>query len=256
MALPPEDPLIAELPPAARLVIGSLWHLRAESELRVGAQFSLLANGYSAHLPNTPLLSHLSQAAKDEARHSQLCETVGNRYACRAEATTQSEVPPLARFGEADEKQSLLLHLVLLSCVNEGTSTFYLREAMKHCRSSVARTALRQLLSDDVEHARIGWMHLASPAVTVAEKRLVSAALPTLLRLSRESWTSVAPRDEPWFVEHGCPGLAVARRASEDALRELVLPGLAHVGIDPVPAARWVDAQATEPRAGTLLETR
>jgi hypothetical protein len=137
---------------------------------------------------------------------------------------------------------------VLLSCINEGVSTFYLRDAMKHSRAVLARTALRQLLSDDVQHARIGWLHLASPAVTSEDKRVVALALPTLLKLSREAWTNVPARAEPWFVEHGCPGVAVAEQAFHDAVEELVLPGMTRVGIDIAPATRWV--------AGTLSPSR
>jgi hypothetical protein len=240
MALPPDEPLIAELQPSAVVAIGELWHRRAASELRVGAQFRLLASEFRARSSPPELCAHLEQAALDEARHSELCAAVGNRYAIASALEGPSPVPPLVRFGDADERVSLLLHLVLLSCVNEGVSTFYLRDAMKHSRAVLARTALRQLLSDDVQHARIGWMHLASPAVTSADKRLVALALPTLLNLSREAWTNVPVRAEPWFVEHGCPGLDVAEQAFHDAVRELVLPGMTHVGIDVAPATRWL----------------
>jgi len=243
MPLPLEDPLVAALPATEREAIGEVWHLRATSELLVGAQFSLLARGFVARLANRDLSARLERAAADEDRHSQLCQAVSAEYAARPQPAAPSALVPLARFGDADEAQSLLLQLVLLSCINEGTSTFYLRSAMKHSRSVLARAALRELLADDVRHARLGWMHLASPLVGAADKRLVSAALPTLLGLSHESWTSVAPRHEPWFTEHGCPGAAVAERAFEDALRELVVPGMAHVGVDPAPASRWVQTR-------------
>jgi len=245
MALPLDEPLIPELQASAAAVVGELWHLCAASELRVGAQFRRLAFEFRAQSSSPELGAHLQQAALDEARHSEICTTVGNRYASRAAPEGPVEAPPLVRFGDADGRSSLLLHLVLLSCINEGVSTFYLRDAMKHSRSTLAREALRQLLSDDVQHARIGWMHLASPAVSRADKRLVSAALPTLLGLSRTAWTNVPARAEIWFVEHGCPGQAVAEQAFRDAVRELVLPGMAHVGVDTAAAARWLASVET-----------
>lgn len=243
LSLPLEDPLIAQLDPDAALAIGQLWQGRATSELRVGAQFQRLTRELRAQSASLELCARLEQAAVDEAHHAELCSTMASRYGVVAATAHPGEAPPLVRFGDADERLSLLLHVVLLSCINEGVSTFYLRDAMKHSRVKVARAALRQLLSDDVQHARIGWTHLASPAVTGADKKLLALALPTLLRLSRETWTTVPARSEPWFVEHGCPGLAVAQRAFSDAVRELVLPGMGHVDVDVAPATRWLAAE-------------
>jgi hypothetical protein len=243
LSVPLEEPLIDELEPGAALAIGQLWQGRATSELRVGAQFERLAREFRAQSASLELCARLEQAAVDEARHAELCGTMAGRYGVVTSTEHPGEAPPLVRFGDADERLSLLLHLVLLSCINEGVSTFYLRDAMKHSRAEIARATLRQLLSDDVQHARIGWTHLASPAVTGVDKKVLALALPTLLRLSRETWTTVPARSEPWFVEHGCPGLAVAQRAFADAVRELVLPGMAHVGVDVAPATRWLAAE-------------
>jgi hypothetical protein len=108
-------------------------------------------------------------------------------------------------------------------------------------------SALRELLADDVQHARIGWAHLASSSVTKESKMHVAAALPTLLGLSQEVWTSVPERAEPWFADHGCLGRATARRSFAHAIREVVLPGMAHVGVDPAGAARWAERHLPPP---------
>jgi hypothetical protein len=154
-----------------------------------------------------------------------------------------AEPEPLVRFGTTSEALSLLLHLVLLSCINESTSTFYLRATMQRSRSPLARAALRELLADDVEHARLGWAHLASSSVTNAERAHVAQALPTLLGVSHALWTDVPARAEAWFEEHGCSGLRTASNAFDDAVRTVVLPGMAHVGIATEPGAAWYAAQ-------------
>src|SRR5205823_1983280 len=141
------------------------------------------------------------RAVADEARHSEVCAAVGERYTGERRELPAAGVGPLVRFGNTAADFTLLLHLVLLSCVNEVVSTFYLRACMHRSRSELARAATRELLSDDVQHARIGWTHLASSNVTKKGKLHVASALPTLLRLSHEAWTSVPERAEPWFAD-------------------------------------------------------
>jgi hypothetical protein len=226
------------LEPAARRVVAEIWLGRAQSELRVGARFELLRASWRSAPPE--LEASLAHAAEDERRHSELCAAVAARYAGDPMNMTEAEPDPLVRFGATDEQLSLLLHLVLLSCINESTSTLYLRAAMKASRHPLARAALRELLADDVEHARIGWAHLASASITLNERAHVARALPTLLDVSRALWTDVPERPEPWFTEHGCAGRDVASAAFDAAVRTIVLPGMAHVGVGTEPAAAWL----------------
>jgi hypothetical protein len=240
--LPLDDAGIDGLEPAARRAVAEIWLGRAQSELRVGARFELLRTSFRGAPPE--LTASLANAAEDERRHSELCAAVAARYAGEPVSVNEVEPEPLVRFGDADEQLSVLLHLVLLSCINESTSTFYLRAAMKGSRYPLARAALRELLADDVEHARIGWAHLASANVTVDERAHVARALPTLLGVSRALWTDVPERREPWFAEHGCAGRDAAGAAFEAAVRTIVLPGMAHVGIGTEHAAAWLARSA------------
>jgi hypothetical protein len=217
-----------------------MWFGRAVSELDVGAQFGLLAAGFPVASSNQ-IRAALTEAADDESKHSEICATVGAHYAGAPRALARRPIHSLVRFGDTSEATSLLLHLVLLSCVNEATSTFYLRECMKRCRATAAHAALRDLLADDVQHARIGWRHLGSDDVTADDRRHVSFAMPTLLRLSHEVWSGVPERSEPWFAEHGCLGRDTANRAFVSAVREVIIPGLAFVGVDAQPATRWAE---------------
>jgi len=239
-ASPFEDETVEQLEPAARAAVGELWRSRAASELRVGARFAQIRQALSPSA-RPEVLASLTAAVGDETRHSELCARVAARYApALPPFLPPPPEPPLVRFGDADEPLSLLLHLVLQSCLNESTSTVYLRDAMKLCRPGLARETLRQLLSDDVEHARLGWAHLASASVSGTDRQHVARALPALLRVSAGLWTDVPERSEPWFGEHGCAGRAVARAAFESAAREIVLPGMAHVGVSPEYGTAWL----------------
>jgi len=246
--LPWDDASIDRLDLDARRTLGTIWEARVRSELEVSAQFSAIRTGFAGHAPNGALDALLETAVTDEARHARLCSRVAHRYG-GVLARTDVAVGPLVRFGSANEKVSLLLHLVLLSCISEVSSTFYLRSAMKLCSGKLASAVLRELLADDIEHARIGWTYLASGNVDPEAKRHVSSALPTLFRLSHAVWENVSDHREPWFADHGCPGRALSRTSFELALPEVILPGMAAVGVDPGPGERWFSENVAARRA-------
>ena len=203
-SLPWDDDSIDVLDTHARRAIGAIWFDRARSELAVAAQFEAIRAGFARRGHSASLDAALASAVTDEARHARLCGAVAQRFGDVRRATTSVEVGPLVRFGDADEGVSLLLHLVLLSSINEVASTFYLRSAMKESSGKLASAVVRELLSDDVEHARLGFAHLASPNVDSEAKRHVGSALPTLLRLSYDIWANV-----PTTPKRGSPITAV-----------------------------------------------
>src|SRR5262249_44451244 len=119
--------------------------------------------------------------------------------------------PPVARrvdkatFGDAPPAINRLLGVVLHSCVNETLATVCLRSGLKRALSPTAKAVTRQLLQDDLNHARLGWAHLASRRISEEHRRHVSAALPTLLRLGRDSWLA-EPRADFDDPAHGVLG--------------------------------------------------
>ena len=72
--------------------------------------------------------------------------------------------PP--RFGDAPPEANRLLHAVLNCCVNETIASAHLRATLKAAVSPLVREVIRLLLADEIDHARVGWAHLASEHVT------------------------------------------------------------------------------------------
>jgi hypothetical protein len=104
-------------------------------------------------------------------------------------------------------------------------------------------------LTDEIEHARVGWAHLASDAVSAATRSALALCLPKLLEANAPGWE----RDDPSLPPEGVPAQGhlsreASRRVFVDAVAELVLPGFAHVGIDVSPARAWL-ARRTAPAA-------
>ena len=133
------------------------------------------------------------------------------------------------------------------SCINETLATVCLRDGMQRCESPTAKTATRRLLRDDLDHARIGWAHLASPFVGTEDRLHIGRALPTLLRLGHEGWVNEprAPFDAP---AHGVLGSAGFPALMRSALAELVLPGFDHVRVDTGAGRAWFAQHDVDPR--------
>jgi hypothetical protein len=118
------------------------------------------------------------------------------------------------------------------------------------------RHALRALLADEVRHARIGWAVLASPLLTVDDRRVIASFMPQLLQVCVEAWLNEedeleGERQIP--KGHGNLGSAELGSCVDDTLRNVIVPGLEHVGIDSGPAQRWAFAHARSFQSGRLF---
>jgi hypothetical protein len=234
--LPEHDDTIAALSPRDRERVGAAWCLRAESESAAAAMFATLARGLFAERVPHPILWLASRSVLDELRHAEICLAVAARYGV---AGAHSAPPPAdeVRFGHADVRTSRLLHVVLNCCISEAIASACLRACLERAEGPLVSAALRELLTDEVDHARVGYALLAADPPGAAFRKEVERALPTLLRIARDSWvTHPASPGEPWPPGHGCLDADATRAVVDDAIASLVLPGFAHAGIE-VPAA-------------------
>ncbi len=97
---------------------------------------------------------------------------------------------------------------------------------------ALAKAALRELLSDEIDHARLGWAHLSS--LDVDTRRAIAPWLPSLLRANLRMWRD-APRDyseDARIIGHGAISRELLEHALSVALHTLILPGLAQLGFD------------------------
>jgi hypothetical protein len=98
--------------------------------------------------------------------------------------------------------------------------------------SARAQAANRLHLRDEIDHARLGWAHLASPAVDEDLREALAECVPRLLAANVAIWL----RRDDFVSAEGVPGHGVCAHADtvaviERALQELVLPGFRHVGV-------------------------
>lgn len=227
-ALPDVDDSIDALPAETREGIAEAWRVRAASELTAGSVFALIAHGLLAMDVAPEITWIASRAVCDEIRHGELCLLLAERYAGRPSPRPHGRVVAAASGGP-------LLHAVANSAINESIATAFLTASHDAATAPLAKAVLRELLTDEVDHARVGWALLGDPSPRgIALRRDVETHLVSLVTVVRNAWLGSAhamSSDLP--REHGCLASREIALLVDAALRELVLPGMSHVGIDP-----------------------
>ncbi|HTQ05490.1 MAG TPA: hypothetical protein VMI54_16620 [Polyangiaceae bacterium] len=232
------DEAIDALDDELRATVGHEWLRRADVELTASSLTAKLVQGLLLDGATPEVIELATNAVGEEARHARVCHAVAERYLGRKLPYPRARRLEEARFGDAPPAVNRLLLFVLHSCVNETLATVCLREGLKLAASTVVKAATRELLSDDLNHARMGWAHLASPALDDTARAHVGAALPVLLRLGRDGWLD-EPRSGIDVPEHGVLGNPSFPPLLRAAFDDLILPGFDHVGVDTRPAREW-----------------
>lgn len=229
--LPENDAEIERLSAAHRTVLAELWLARAASERRVADAFTVVASDLASLAAPAELTVLARRAVDDEHRHAELARLVASRYAGR-------ELEPPARLPlvvpehpGASPRLAWTLHVIGHAAMNETFASAYLEASLALARAPLARAAIQALLSDEIDHARIGWAHVAS--LRDAERREVAPFIPSLLASNLAMWRAI-PRpslDGDELSRHGMLSGDGVERALTTAVRELILPGLARLGL-------------------------
>lgn len=241
--LPLDDPGAAALPDELREGIARHWLRRARSEKRIGLAFASMAPrlvGVGAHSEVTALAE---LAAEDEARHADICLALAAHYAGTPVANLDVGEVCLPTFGCADERLEMALVVAGTCCINETLATAWIEAAVNVSQTPLTVAANRAHLREEIDHARLGWAHLASAAVADLREAL-GACLVRLLEANVPLWEradAFVPGEG--VAGHGLPSTEAARAAIGRALDEVVLPGFAYVGVDIGEARRWLAAR-------------
>ncbi len=230
--IPFDDSMVDALPDELRRALAAHWLRRARSEARVGLAFGQMVPRLDAVGADAVVLELLASSARDEAMHAELCHRLAERYAGESIAAPVALSAPLPVFGCDDERLEAALLVAGLCCVNETLATAWLEASLRAARTKLSRAANRVHLRDEIDHARLGWAHLASAAVDEPMRDALAECVPRLLAANLPGW--FAPDSELGVngaPDHGIIALADARSAVLEAVRAVVLPGFEHVGV-------------------------
>jgi hypothetical protein len=128
--------------------------------------------------------------------------------------------------------------------MNETFASAFLEVSLRYASARLARAALRALFSDEIDHARLGWAHLAG--LTASERDQLAPWLPALVQANLKMWRD-SPRcysDERLLNAHGAPPGNIVEQALLNAIRQLIIPGLEHFGLPTAALHHWLAAGA------------
>lgn len=242
-ALPDSTEEIAELAPAVRTTLAGIWMGQAATEARVAASFSVIHDSLSRLGADDALVALAARAVDDEHRHAALCEDMAGRYAGRV-CGPHAVLPPRRPAHRAAPSPAVrdALWVIGQCALNETFAGAYLSAAREGARSPVVRAALRELLEDEIDHARIGWAYLSLAPDGL--RRELSQWLVPLTACNLREWRKITLPDDDRLWAHGIPPAPVAHAELTAVVRDILVPGFARAGLDTRALEAWVTAGA------------
>ncbi len=234
------DAEIDSLAPEARTALAAVWQKRGGLELQVGSAFATVASELVELGAARPVIEIIGQAVRDEIHHAEISVELAARYRGGDPLWPAPSPVHIPAFAPATGTLRATLHVIALCCINETVACAVLEAAMSRAKSPLVRTGLQSILSDEIDHARAGWAHLASPFVSAETKRTLPPWIKRLLAGKLDALLEdEAPMPGEAFPDHGMLSREAFRKTVHAALDDVVLPGFEAAGIDIEPARAW-----------------
>lgn len=231
LELPPDDS-IELLSGAVRQSISKHWLHRAAAELGVAVAFEALLPRLRDVGAAEVVIALAEKAIDDERRHGELCVRLAERYLGTSVSTPAPRDGALPDFGTGDEPTEVALTTLGTCCINESIASEWIRSCWQAASAPIAIAANRHHLQDEIDHARLGWAHLGSSAISPALRRTLRAWAPRVLAVNVAQWKKPDEHLPPEGVPaHGHLSAIDNDEVIDAAVRDVVLPGLVHVGL-------------------------
>ena len=228
----PADRSHEALPDAERAGLVRHWQRRAGSEQRIGLAFRQMLPVLRAVGASQVVVGLLDLCASDELRHAEICVRVAERYAGSDVELASRDRVSLPSFGARDERLEAALLIAGTCCINETLATVWLEQSLAASATPLATYANRAHLRDEIDHAQLGWAHLASEALDPDLREALGCCVPRLIAANLPLWLEPDPHIPPAGIAgHGQPPHREIERALRRAVTEILLPGFAHVGV-------------------------
>ena len=221
---------------SVRQALVEQWRFRADSEAQAALRFRGLHRRLGAHGASQTVLELCERAIADERRHRDACAREAERWGGAPRADTALTEVAAPRIGDSPERR-LQFEIATMCCVVESVNATYLAEIIRRATDPGIRERTRAILADEVWHARLGWLFLRESR---ADLSWMSPLLPSLLRSSTEDELWRSGSDEVVDESVGLLGRSTLQELLVATTTSVILPGLAHFGLDERPARRWL----------------
>jgi hypothetical protein len=205
--------------------------------MQAALRFDALAAQLETFDAESPVIAMLRSAAADERRHVGLCQSL-------AGAPVEPVTPPRIAPGGAAPRDAVLYEIIAACCVAETESVATLTVLLKQPLREEVERVVREIARDEVRHAKLGWAHLAREAAA-RSLAFAGAWLPSMLGGSTQQ--GFEPDGDGGCTPdalhpYGVLAVAEKRAVFRAAMEDVVVPGLAHFGVDIAPARQWLAA--------------
>jgi hypothetical protein len=167
------------------------------------------------------------RAVADEFRHAGWCRDFAMRFGHPGGEILPRGEEPFALSG-ATERQNRLLRIALCT-FTESVGCFTLTKVREVVTDAELRKQNQQHLADELQHSRTGWAHLST--LDASARDFLKGALPELFGLLSRVCCDGDELDDESLVPWGYFTKALLKDAHDEALRDVILPGLTHVRI-------------------------
>lgn len=235
MSAPPD------LHPRGRALVAGVWAFRARSEREASSRFDRLAAQLDAEDAAPVVVAMARRAAADEGRHVAICEELAARYGHRGapdEETAAGEIGPRG----AGDRERLLYEVVAFCAVTESINAALMTVSFERATDPAVRAAVREILRDEVTHARLGWAHLSAERARGGGEGLARGLPAMLAGTVRDEL--FAPTDgeavDPALAGHGELPRALRVEVFVRTMEAVVFPGLEAHGVDTGAGRSWL----------------
>jgi len=230
-----------------RARVRATWAFRTRAEIEAAARFGRMAIELAEIGAEAVVVQGVRDAAADEARHCELCAALAAKW---GEPDAKRHDPPRTRIGrtDMDRRDRLLWEMVAVCCVSETMNAALLTRCLEITKDEEIRSTVRELLKDEVRHARIGWAHLAAERAA-RRGAFLRDVLPLMLEASVEPGFLEGTRAPPWedtLYDYGELPQPELVRLYCDTLEQVVFRGLDALGIDTSQGRAWLQAHVAE----------
>ncbi len=242
--LPGADPEVDALDDSQRAELVAVWLGRTAAERRVADAFEVVRDALEELDAGDELVALATRAVDDEYRHEELSRQVASRFAGRELETPPRLTLVVPEHPGAEGDLLRTLHVLGHCAMNETFASAFLETSLVSAKAPLARAAVQELLSDEIDHARLGWAHLGT--LSAARRREVSPWVLPMVRANLKMWRET-PR--PYSTDaaihrHGAPPAGAVEAALLGAISDLVIPGLERFELETAPLKAWFEGGA------------
>lgn len=208
--------------------VAAYWWQRAEGEITSWVGFRHVLADLRAEGSPEAVIALAERAVADEYQHALWCRDWARRFGRESADEPRPRSEQAVTFRGASEAENRLLRIAYC-CLTETVGCFILR----YVRPTLTDPELRQLnrrhMADELQHSRVGWGHLAS--LSEEKKSTLGRWLPVLLKVLPKTCCEGPEQDCEELVPFGYFTPRLLRAAYEQALAEVIMPGLSELGI-------------------------